>query len=62
MPWNGSTHTDQPPTGQPAPGGLVQALDALRMQIPRGARAARSRRQPQYAGMWIQVSPTRKNA
>jgi len=40
-------------------GGLIGALDRLRMRIPRSARAARSRRRVQYAGAWVLVSPTK---
>lgn len=62
MPWNGpngSHDAGSPVTVAPPSVGLVQALDTLRMRIPHSTRSARSRRRPQYAGAWIQVSPNR---
>ncbi len=49
---------DTPPDAPKPPGGLVQALDALRMRIPRNPRPAKSRWKPRYSGAWIEINPS----
>lgn len=61
MPWNGTSSVDSLPLPSPIPvlsGGLLHALDALRMRIPRHRRSARARRSNPFAGAWVQVSPS----
>lgn len=61
MPWNGSGEMSlETPTASARPaGGLLNALENLRMRIPRSPRSARARRRPVYAGTWVLVSPTK---